>query len=559
MLLQAFLNQVIQRSGRARLICVLLCVGGTQAVAGCGDAEEGSAAGHGGRSSGGRSGASGGAATTALGGHVVDASDGGVGGLEPTGAEAGSGGVAGDHDHGDSEVLALLIAGPTGGPNKLYAVAAPAFDEARVLSHPIPPNSSVSEFLVSPSGKQVAFTLKSASVAATDVYVANVDGLDVHMVGPEAFAGEESSLDGWSANGDTVRFRRGAHAVKAKADGTSSVEVPSTNYAWSPNEQRVAYVSSGRLVFASADGRETHVATQDASGTVLGEWSADGTLFFTIGSNAVPQLWNAAGTKIETLGACSLRPEWSPAFGGPLVSGDCEGGVVVNSFRSTNSYSSRPSVSNVVSLAWERRGDALALGGDRVWLLSDPSTSIYSTIPITDTFAEPIHAGLLQWSPDGTRLAYAARTAAAVADEVYVSGLTAETSVRVSGSARAGTLVTSLGWSPTAKHLAYRSDHRSPDLQELSVVEVNSGRRINLGANDKSTPATTNWSPDGRFFAFRLAATQNTTALSVRAPGAVMVLDAETFESYQPAAALPPDVVVLDFALGIAESARASQ
>lgn len=49
------------------------------------------------------------------------------------------------------------------------------------------------------------------------------------------------------------------------------------------------------------------------------------------------------------------------------------------------------------------------------------------------------------------------------------------------------------------------------------------------------------------------------TGLSVWVPGAVMVLDVETFESYQPAAARPADVMVSDFALGIAEIARASQ
>jgi hypothetical protein len=556
MLLQAFLSQVIQRSGRARLMCVLLCVGGTQAVAGCGDAEEGSAPGHGGRSSGGRSSASGGAATTALGGHVVDASDGGVGGLEPTGAEAGSGGVAGDHDHGDSEVVALLIAGPTGGPNKLYAVAAPTFDEARVLSHPIPPNSSVSEFLVSPSGKQVAFTLKSASVAATDVYVANIDGSDVHMVGPEALGGEGSWLDGWSANGDTLRFRRGASAIKAKIDGTS-VEVPSTNYAWSSDEQHVAYVSAEGLIVANGDGLEPHLATRDARGMAVGEWSADGTLFFTVGSatGAVLQLWNSAGRTVGAPSACAPSPEWSPALGGPLVSGDCQGGVLISS---AGGYFTAPNVSNVASRAWERLGSALALGGDRVWLMPYSSSSFYETTPITEAFADPMDSGLIQWSPDGTRLAYAARVADAAAAEVYVSGLTAGTSVRVSGSVRAGTSVESLGWSPTGKYLAYRADHRSPSVQELSVVEVNSGRRINLGANEWSEQSTTNWSRDGRFFAFRLAPTQNTTGLSVRVPGPVMVLDAETFESYKPAAALPPDVIVSAFALGIAESARAS-
>jgi dipeptidyl aminopeptidase/acylaminoacyl peptidase len=186
------------------------------------------------------------------------------------------------------------------------------------------------------------------------------------------------------------------------------------------------------------------------------------------------------------------------------------------------------------------------------------SSSFYETTPITEAFADPMDSGLIQWSPDGTRLAYAARVADAAAAEVYVSGLTAGTSVRVSGSVRAGTSVESLGWSPTGKYLAYRADHRSPSVQELSVVEVNSGRRINLGANEWSEQSTTNWSRDGRFFAFRLAPTQNTTGLSVRVPGPVMVLDAETFESYKPAAALPPDVIVSAFALGIAESARAS-
>lgn len=459
--------------------------------------------------------------------------DGGSSGADSGGAGGlgGEGGVPSASTH--AVPLLVVNAGPTNGPNALYALTVDDDSAAPLnLSHSIPPSSSVIGFSVSPDAARVAFLAAAPDVGAIDVYVVDVDGTNTKKLSPDGLGNGTASLLAWSKSGASLLFQQDTRTYAARVDGSARIEIPTRNMTWTPDESAVVYADGTSVMIADPDGQNARpLATSTAPIAMQGLSSGGGWLITASrpSKGLSVKAWNTLGTDAIDIPSTSTvqYPEWSPAVEGLYAWLDSKGSAALGDVE--GKLSDVLETSGVDHFEWSPDGQQIALSGAEL---------IISAVP-TDS-AEPIHvvgtsltgrAPAFEWSPDYNFIAYAATLPKGTNEEVFVQavrGTLAPEVIKMSGNAAVGSSVRSFTWSPNGRFVAYQADHRQLGTDELALTELTSDRHIVIGkVNDVAWPREDSaWSRDGRLLAFQINAK-------------LTVLEAATFDSKSVEARLP--------------------
>lgn len=454
---------------------------------------------------------------------------------------AGQGGVGGD---AITAPVLVLTGSSANEPNALYALPLhPAAASLRVLSHALPPGSSVLSFSVSPTGARVAFTASAADVAALDVYVVDVDGTNMRKVSPDGLANGLGSILGWSPSGASLAFHQDGHYYAVRVDGSARVELPSRDITWTHDEASVVYADGLRVMKAGLDGSNPQpIAVANNLITIQG-WSSEGGWLMTASGSPrgpVIQAWNSSGTDVHDLPSSPLGqfPSWSPRSEG------------VYAWLASTGYAQLSSVDGTVAaefdaiatqrVSWSPDGTWVALSGAELVLSPAPPNAERPVLHIEGK-SPANRAPAFVWSQDSRYIAYAATMPQSTSEELFVRALdAASTPVRVSGTAAAGSTIRSFSWSPRGRFVTYQADHRRPGTDELALTELATDRHVIIGeVDDLSWPADDSaWSRDGRFLVFEL-------------DGKLKVLDCESFVTSDLQARLPSGVQSIGFEFGV--------
>jgi Tol biopolymer transport system component len=174
-------------------------------------------------------------------------------------------------------VTAMLVAGSAPEPSPLgVANGVIAYDSGGQLfvadadgSNPRPlgqPSKRAYSPAFSPDGTRVAY-LATNSVGQLDVFVANADGSDAHVVSQVPFSSPTKFPPVWSPEGDRIVYQAGDGGVwVVAADGSSQERIADGwSVAWSPDGQWIAFRnddSSGtRLQVIHPDGSGVQTLT----------------------------------------------------------------------------------------------------------------------------------------------------------------------------------------------------------------------------------------------------------------------------------------------------------
>jgi dipeptidyl aminopeptidase/acylaminoacyl peptidase len=195
-------------------------------------------------------------------------------------------------------VVAMLAAGAGSGPEPRplgMANGVIAYDSGGQLfvadadgSNPRPlgqPGKHAYSPAFSPDGTRVAY-MATNGVGQLDVYVANADGSDAHVVSQVPFSGPNKFPPVWSPEGDRLVYQASDGGVwVVAADGSSQERIAEGwSTAWSPDGRWIAFRSDGsgdaRLQVIHPDGSGVHTLTTgdpntDAFATI--RWTPDST------------------------------------------------------------------------------------------------------------------------------------------------------------------------------------------------------------------------------------------------------------------------------------------
>jgi len=176
----------------------------------------------------------------------------------------------------------------------------------------------------SPDGKRIAYQVEDPQILQYQLWVANADGTDAHML--VANAGHDGADPRWSPDGTRIAYAAGAntdfrtiHVIDA--DGTHDREVTTAGHEWqwdwSPDGRRLVYAEGPyaqpryNLAVIDADGTNRRELTKPASWSdYLPAWSPDGAwIAFTSSRSGRDEIWvmRADGTQQHrlTFGGCT--------------------------------------------------------------------------------------------------------------------------------------------------------------------------------------------------------------------------------------------------------------
>ena len=301
---------------------------------------------------------------------------------------------------------------------------------------------------------------------------------------------KQSALDvqapAWSRDGQTIVFvswRDGNGEVYAMdADGTSPrnlTQDPAKDVhpAWSPDGRRIAFVSrrdgNSEVYVMNADGSGKRNLTRDRAQDDYPTWSPDGRrLAFLRGPQGFCsyQLYvvNADSSGLRRL---TLRvPE-----GTPETTGRCKG--------------------KADQLVWSPDGRTIYFG--RYLVRTDGSGARrLPYFPLTG-WSRAV------WSPDGTRIAFAAKSpgppptsTSPSHSDIYVMNADGSGKRRLTHDARSNA---EPAWSPDGRRIAFKSSRDGNS--EIYVMNADGSGKRNLTRNP-ARDGRPSWSPDGRRIAF---------------------------------------------------------
>ena len=141
------------------------------------------------------------------------------------------------------------------------------------------------------------------------------------------------------------------------------------------------------------------------------------------------------------------------------------------------------------------------LSGPRSLYVSDVVTGV--TRNLTAGYEPELDVYSFTWSPDKTRLAFAANAGSTIGGDLYVSDLEGPP-ILVSGPKVPGGSVAFFQWSPDSSLLAYRADQETDGVLEVFVVPAVGGvtsRRSAVLVAGRAFPGFA-WSPDSTMLAY---------------------------------------------------------
>jgi Tol biopolymer transport system component len=412
----------------------------------------------------------------------------------------------------------------------------------------------------SPDGTQIAY-VDGGGDHTHNVWVMNADGSDPHEIVSNEWTDPAGHVEGlaWSPTGDRIALALidgPSPAIYMFApDGSDFTQVipGGARPYWSPNGSQIAYVVPGRLglFIADADGSNVRKSGFAASGpwhpgpiastepspvpiddpttTPAPSEFRRGAEFIVFEPSGIGLGWDLAAQDPETGEVRKIAetdgivdcpdtqgcrnfvesPEWSPdgrwlAFEvsndslntGPL--GPCTPTVgvwVTNALgelrQLTTPCETPPSGSNgVVEEMWEWSPDGTRIayaqtdGGTDELLLIDPSDGSRTSLGTADLPTDWGSPGwALQWSPDGTRIAYVDGGSVSVVDvDGGERSLLADSFVDI----------VEIAWSPDGTHMLVHDQGR----YRIQVMDAD-GSDLHVVLEGEDACCETDWSPDG--------------------------------------------------------------
>jgi len=367
----------------------------------------------------------------------------------------------------------------TPGTPELFVVSADGATSSQV-SGPQVAGGFVGSGLWSPNGQRLAYLASQDTAGLTELYVASTDGSGNVKVSVPLQNGDSIIAPVWSPDGAYI-----AYLVTRNNSPTSQLYIVDVNarintaifpeaissgidinsMRWSPGGSRFAYVAD----LGQAEKLEAYTVLPDGTGhsNVSGNLIVDGSVTDLGWAPDGSRLLYRADRNIdEEFEIYSVLPDGSDIrlVSGPLVSG---GSVLRGDLVSAWS----PDASRVTYAADQNVSDEIEA------FVSSPDGS--SNIPISNLNAAG--GGALQpiWSPGGAMLAYVA----AEGGEFYATtvGPDGSDAFRISGTETGDNLLTDLAWSADASQLAYRV--RSGDEVNFYTVRPDGSLRVRITAS----------------------------------------------------------------------------
>jgi len=200
-------------------------------------------------------------------------------------------------------------------------------ENVRRLTDFAPPNS---EPTWSPDGSKVAFTSGKDDINNFNLYMINADGTNAQpLIEPERGYNWYPS---WSPLGDKIVYqstferqgRVGIFVVEidtGQITSLSSTEITDSMPAWSPDGQRIVFVSDQDgdidIYTMKADGSERVRLTHDSGRNVHPAWSSDGSKIVFISTRDGEgdiYLMNSDGSEQTRLTFSPTYSEWNPSW-----------------------------------------------------------------------------------------------------------------------------------------------------------------------------------------------------------------------------------------------------
>jgi Tol biopolymer transport system component len=333
---------------------------------------------------------------------------------------------------------------------RLFVVAPDGTGRVEVTGPLTPLASGVGSFAWAPDGSHIAMHLYADDTNEDGVFVMRSDGTNrVNVSGTIVPGGSLQFLLSWSPDGSRIAFEGdiatdGATEIfSAPADGGPRLRMhpvlaagrDAGEFAWAPDSSRIAYIAD-----QTTDNRfELHTSLADGTG--------------------------------------SLR-----------VSGALESG------RQIDGFAWAPDSSRVAYVSDEATDDVFEL----FTVLPDGTGHVTASGTMVTGGRVHTFGPAFAWSPDSTRIAYAADQEVDDQEEVYVTGPTGSP-VRVSDSEVATSEVRSLLWSPDGSRLAFSGNLRTAGFIEIFVLPA-VGPAVPLLASapsDSGFQLPLAWTPDG--------------------------------------------------------------
>lgn len=177
------------------------------------------------------------------------------------------------------------------------------------------------------------------------------------------------------------------------------------------------------------------------------------------------------------------------------------------------------SSSDVRSLQWSPDGSRLAFVADS--RLQVVFANGGGRLIVSPAFTGNGSIFNFEWSPDGSRIAYRARQDTFGPNELYSVRADGSEFTRLSGDLVAGGEVTQFKWAPDSSRIAYRADQETLDVEEIYTTTPDRGNtwiKVSGPMVDGGSANAFAWSPDSNYVSYRANQLSTTSELFMTLP-----------------------------------------
>lgn len=371
------------------------------------------------------------------------------------------GGVIDDLQWSPDHRRLAVLAQPNGVDDDVLYVVEPLTGKVTRVSGPPPADAPVDSFAWSPDSLRLAFNRNP--IGGDPLFVVNADGTGlVDVTGPTVADGGVSNFD-WSPDSTRLAFRGDVESGSfqelfvVNRDGSGRVKVSGSivtgggvaDFRWSPDSTRLALngqlgtTAAFELFTVHADGSGTRARVHPnlpTGGNVFRfAWAPNGARLAYIADQGTDDVFELFTSLPDGTG--NVKPSGSMVAGGDVED----------------------------PFEWSPDGSRIAFAADRVTdgvreLFTVPGDASLAPVKVSGPMIANgdvggdagFFSGLVEWSPDSTRIAYVADQDLDHAQSVYVTSAAAATAVRVSAAPVGTEFADGLAWSPDSTRVVYQ-------------------------------------------------------------------------------------------------------